>query len=87
MIKRFSKLMYGGLGEGKLAEAYLEKDGKRISIDGACHYYLAVVDPDKGGGYYPYDYGFPYYLTEPKAKDLSNPLFVIYNPGFKIPVE
>lgn len=30
MIKRFSKLMYAGLGEGKLAEAYLEKDGKRI---------------------------------------------------------
>lgn len=87
MIKRFSKLMYAGLGEGKLAEAYLEKDGKRISIDVAYHYYLAVVDPDKGGGYYPYDYGFPYYLTEPNAKDLSNPLFVIYNPGFKIPVE
>lgn len=73
--------------EGKLSEVYLEKDGKRVNIDGAYHYYMAVVEPEKGGGYYPYDYGFPHYLTEPKAEDLSNPLFVIYNPDFRVPVE
>mgnify|MGYP002655923910 FL=1 len=73
--------------EGKLSEVYLEKDGKRVNIDGAYHYYQSVVEPEKGGGYYPYDYGFPHYLTEPKAEDLSSPLFVIYNPDFKVPAE
>ena len=73
--------------EGKLVEVYLEKDGKIITIDGAYHYYLAVVEPEQGGGYYPYNYGFPRFLTESKAEDLSNSLFVIYNPDFKIPIE
>lgn len=57
---------------GKMGEIYLEKNGIKLPIEGAYHYYLAEVDPDQGG-YYPYDEGFEHFLTEPKIKDLSDP--------------
>lgn len=57
---------------GKMSEIYLEKNGIKLPLEGAYHYYLAEVDPDHGG-YYPYDEDFEYFLTEPKMKDLSDP--------------
>lgn len=57
---------------GRLSDIYLQKNDIKLPIDGAYHYYLAEVDPEHGG-YYPYDDGFEYFITQPKMKDLSDP--------------
>lgn len=57
---------------GRLSDMYLQKNDIKLPIDGAYHYYLAEVDPEHGG-YYPYDDGFEYFITQPKMKDLSDP--------------
>lgn len=53
---------------GKMSEIYLEKNGTKLPLDGAYHYYLAPVQED---GYWPQE-GFDEYITEPKV-DLTNP--------------
>ena len=57
-----------------LQEAYLQKDKKTITLDGAYQFSRAPVDMD----YNPYigKRDYPRFLTEPKAKDLSDPDFV-----------
>lgn len=55
-------------GNGKMSEIYLEKNGIKLPLDGAYHYYLAPVKED---GYMPQE-GFDKYITKPKI-DLSNP--------------
>lgn len=53
---------------GKMSEIYLEKNGVKLPLDGAYHYYLAPVQED---GYLPQE-GFDEYITEPKV-DLIDP--------------
>ena len=59
-----------------LQEAYLEKGNQKLPIDSAYHYSLAPV-PE--GGKYSHKTVETYYLTKPKTKDLSDPLFADIN--------
>lgn len=57
----------------KLKDIYLQKGNEKLPIEGAYEYYLAPVDDDRGK-YLP-EMGHQYFLTEPKMKDLTDPLF------------
>ncbi|WP_151751171.1 DUF2931 family protein [Acinetobacter bereziniae] len=57
----------------KIKEIYLQKGKEKRALDGAYEYYLAPTD-DRRGKYYP-EPGHDYFLTQPKLKDLTDPVF------------
>ncbi|MCU4435370.1 DUF2931 family protein [Acinetobacter bereziniae] len=57
----------------KIKEIYLQKGKEKRALDGAYEYYLAPTD-DRYGKYYPEE-GHDYFLTQPKLKDLTDPVF------------
>jgi hypothetical protein len=57
----------------KIKEIYLQKCKEKRALDGAYEYYLAPTD-DRYGKYYPEE-GHDYFLTQPKLKDLTDPVF------------
>ncbi|MDO5543979.1 MAG: DUF2931 family protein [Acinetobacter sp.] len=62
------------LNEGfRIKEIYLQKGKEKYSLDGAYVYYLAPTD-DRRGKYFP-EPGHEYFLTQPKLKDLTDPVF------------
>lgn len=59
--------------DGILTEIYLQKGNEKLPLDGAYEYKLAPVDKERGG-YWP-QRGYPMFLTKPKIKDLTDPVF------------
>lgn len=57
----------------KIKEIYLQKGKEKRALEGAYEYYLAPTD-DRRGKYYP-EPGHDYFLTQPKLKDLTDPVF------------
>lgn len=69
----FSKLKIDLDADFKIKEIYLQKGKEKRPLDGAYEYYLAPVDTSRGK-YFP-EQGHEYYLTQPKLKDLTDPVF------------
>ncbi|WP_244939701.1 DUF2931 family protein [Acinetobacter guerrae] len=69
----FAKLKIELDADYKIKEIYLQKGKEKRSLDGAYEYYLAPTD-DRSGSYLP-EQGHEYFLTEPKLKDLTDPVF------------
>ncbi|WP_430738390.1 DUF2931 family protein [Psychrobacter sp. VH5] len=57
-----------------LESVYLQKGNHKILIEGAYQFSRAPIDPYEG--LYYAKKGYPIFITEPKAKDLSDPAFV-----------
>lgn len=57
-----------------LTEAYLQKGNQKIPIEGAYQFSRAPIDPEEGQ--YTAKRDYPQFITEPKAKNLSDPAFV-----------
>lgn len=69
----FSSLKIDLDGDFKVKEIYLQKGKEKRTLDGAYEYYLAPTDDDRGK-YLP-EKGHDYFLTQPKIKDLTDPIF------------
>lgn len=57
-----------------LTEAYLQKGNQKIPIEGAYQFSRAPIDLEEGQ--YTAERGYPLFITEPNAEDLSDPAFV-----------
>lgn len=69
----FSSLKIELDADFKIKEIYLQKGKEKRSLDGAYEYYLAPTD-ERRGNYFP-EQGHEYFLTQPKLKDLTDPVF------------